>query len=127
MMRKDHEPPAAVAKAWRYHHMGIPTDRSRTGERYLEDLKMYVSGFEAGPYGIEWMRFEPDGPISELVRTVPHIAFEVDNLDIEIVGKELLGEVSESSEGIRVAMIIDNSAPVELLEFRTTPPARHCS
>ncbi|MBN1508900.1 MAG: hypothetical protein JW955_18785 [Sedimentisphaerales bacterium] len=118
MMRKDYEPPAVTTEGWRYHHMGIPTDTPRTGERYLERLKMYVSGFETSPYGIEWMRFEPDSPISELVRTVPHIAFEVDDLDSEIAGKPLLGEVSEPSEGVRVAMIIDNGVPVELLEFR---------
>ncbi|MEN6576980.1 MAG: hypothetical protein ABFD90_11610 [Phycisphaerales bacterium] len=117
-IRKDHEPPAVVSRGWRYHHMGIPTDRPRVGERYLGHLGMYVSGFETSPYGIEWMRFEPDSPVSELVRTVPHIAFEVDDLDAEIVGKELLAEVSEPSEGVRVAMIVDNGAPVELLEFR---------
>jgi hypothetical protein len=118
MIRKDHEPPAVATKGWRYHHMGIPTDKPRAGERYLEHLKVYVSGFATSPYGIECMRFEPDCPISELIRTVPHIAFEVDNLDAEIRGRELLGRVSEPSEGVRVAMIIDNGAPVELLEFR---------
>jgi hypothetical protein len=102
--------------------MGIPTDKPRTGERYLEHLKVYVSGFETSPYGIEWMRFEPDCPVSELIRTTPHVAFEVDNLDVEIAGKELLGGVSEPSDGVRVAMIIDNGAPVELLEFRKTLP-----
>ena len=116
-MRKDHEPPAVVAKGWRYHHMGIPTDTLRAGEQHLKHLGMYVSGFETSPYGIEWMRFEPGSPVSELVRTVPHIAFEVDDLDAEIEGKELLGEVSEPSDGVRVAMIVDNGAPVELLEF----------
>jgi len=118
MIRKDHEPPAATAKGWRYHHLGIPTDKPKPGERYLKEHKMYVSGFETSPYGIEWMRFEPDCPISELIRTIPHIAFEVDNLDAEIRGKELLGPVSEPSKNVRVAMIIDNGAPVELLEFR---------
>jgi hypothetical protein len=78
---------------------------------------MYVSGFETSPYGIEWMRFEKESPISELVKTVPHIAFEVDNLDKEVEGKELLGEISSPIEGIRVAMFIDNGAPVELIEF----------
>jgi hypothetical protein len=123
-MRKDHEPPAVTGRGWRYHHMGIPTDQPRAGERYLEGLGMYVSGFETSPYGIEWMRFEPGSPVSELVRTVPHIAFEVDDLDAEIEGKELLGEVSEPSDGVRVAMIVDNGAPVELLEFRPTRACR---
>jgi hypothetical protein len=123
-MRKDWERPAVTGRGWRYHHMGIPTDEPRAGERYLESLGMYVSGFETSPYGIEWMRFEPGCPVSELVRTVPHIAFEVDDLDAEIEGKELLGEVSEPSEGVRVAMIVDNGAPVELLEFRRTRGGR---
>lgn len=122
MTRKDHEPPAAVTRGWRYYHVGIPTDRPRAGERYLEHMKMYVSGFETSPYGIEWMRFEPGSPISELVRTVPHIAFEVDNLDAEVKGKELLGEVSEPSEGVRVGMIIDNGAPWNCWSFRRCVP-----
>jgi hypothetical protein len=120
-IRKDHEPPAVTAKGWRYHHMGIPTNTSRAGERYLSHLKMYVSGFETSPYGVEWMRFEPDCPICELIRTVPHIAFEVDDLDREIQGKQLLGGVSEPSEGVRVAMFVDNGVPIELLEFRKAP------
>jgi len=120
MIRKDDEPPAVMRRGWRYHHLGIPTDQPKPGERHLEHLNVYVSGFETSPYGIEWMRFEPDSPISELISTIPHIAFEVDNLDAEIKGKKLLGGVSEPSEGVRVAMIIDNGAPVELLEFRKT-------
>jgi hypothetical protein len=116
--RKDHEPPAAIAKCgWRYHHIGIPTDTLRPDEKYIEKYKMYVSGFETSPYGIEWMRFEKDSPISELVRTVPHIAFEVDNLEIALEGKKLIGEIGSPSEGVSVAMIIENGAPVELLEF----------
>ncbi len=115
--RLDHEPPAVTKRGWRYHHVGIPTRTPRPGEKYLADYGMYVSGFETSPYGIEWMRFEEGSPISELVRTVPHVAFEVDDLDKEIQGKELLGEVAGPSEGVRVAMIVDNGAPVELLEF----------
>ncbi len=116
--RQEHQPPAAVAKwGWRYHHLGIPTDAPREGERYLEPYKMYVSGFDTSPFGVEWMRFEPGSPISELIQTVPHLAFEVDDLDAELVGKELLSEVGSPCAGVRVAMIVDDGAPVELMEF----------
>ncbi len=50
--------------------------------------------------------------------TVPHVAFEVDDLDAALVGQTLLCEVSSPTEGVKVAMIIDNGAPIELLEFR---------
>jgi hypothetical protein len=116
--RRDHEPPAAIAQyGWRFHHVGIPTETPRPGEQYLENLKMYVSGFETSPYGIEWMRFEPGCPVSDLVRTVPHVAFEVDDLDAALKGKQLIGGITSPSEGVRVAMIVDNGAPIELLEF----------
>jgi len=119
--RRDHEPPTAVAEwGWRYHHLGIPTDQPRDGEQYLEAYGMYVSGFSTSPYGVEWMRFEPGSPISELVRTVPHIAFEVDDLERALVGKTLLGEPSSPSNGVKVAMILHNGMPVELLEFTET-------
>jgi len=117
-IRHETDPPAAVADwGWRYHHIGIPTDTPREGEIHLEELGMHVSGFGTSPYGVEWMRFDDHSPVSELVRTVPHIAFEVDDLDAAVTGKELIGEVSSPMEGIRVAMILHNGMPVELLEF----------
>jgi hypothetical protein len=101
----------------KYHHIGIPTDTPREDERYLEDYKMYVSGYERSPYGIEWMRFEADCPLPEIVKTIPHIAFEVEDLIEAIKGKEVLIEPNSPSEGVMVAFIIDNGAPVELLEI----------
>ena len=78
---------------------------------------MYVSGFNSSPFGVEWMRFEPGSPVSELIRTVPHLAFEVDDLERALAGKELIGEPSSPMVGVRVAMILHNGMPVELLEF----------
>jgi hypothetical protein len=89
--RQDHEPPAVTAMhGWRYQHLGVPTDVPMPGKYYLEYLEMYASGFETSPYGIEWMRFEQGSPVSELVRSVPHIAFAVDDLDSGSEGKQVL-------------------------------------
>jgi len=76
-----------------------------------------VSGYETSPFGIEWMRFEPDCPLPELVKTVPHVAFEVDDLDAALVGQEVLIPPNKPSEGVRVAFIVHDGAPVEFLEF----------
>ena len=117
--RLDHEPPFAVSRlGWRYHHLGIPTSVRQPGERYLPHLKFHVSGFETSPFGIEWMRFDPDCPLPELIRTVPHLAFEVDDLDAALEGWTLIGDVCSPSAGVRTAMILDSGAPVELIEFR---------
>jgi len=102
-----------------YHHLGIPTDTKLENEVYLEDFKVYVSGYNDNPYGIEWMRYESDCPLPELVKTVPHVAFKVDNLDKELEGKDVLIEPNSPSAGVTVAFIIDNGAPVEFLQFET--------
>ncbi len=117
-VRRDHEPPRALAEwGWRYHHVGIPTDVPRPGEVYLEAFGMHVAGFATSPYGVEWMRFEPGSPVSELIRTVPHLAFVVDDLDAALVGREVLTPPNSPSSGLRVAMIVHDGAPVELMEF----------
>lgn len=106
----------------RYHHLGIPTAEKRVGERYLPDFGMYVSGFEESEFGIEWMRFEDESPLPELVRKVAHLAFEVPDLDAALDGRDVLIPPNSPSEGIRVAFIVENGAPVEFLEFGTQKP-----
>ncbi len=119
--RRDDEPPHAIAVlGWRYHHVGIPTDARMPNERYLEAFKVYVSGFDTSAYGIEWMRFEPDSPVSEIVKTIPHVAFEVDDLDAALAGRKVLSPPQSPSGGVRAAMIVHNGAPVELIEFART-------
>ncbi|MDR2919955.1 MAG: hypothetical protein LBV72_11400 [Tannerella sp.] len=120
-IRLDHELAIAVMEwGWKYHHIGIPTDKVMLNERYLPHLKFYVSGFETSPFGIEWMRFDKDCPISDITKSVPHIAFEVDDIDKEFARHnfEIISEPSIPSDGVRAAMILHNGAPVELIEFK---------
>jgi hypothetical protein len=117
--RLDYEPPPAIAHyGWRYHHIGVPTETPRPDERYLPQFKMYVTGFNTSPYGVEWMRFENGSPLPDVIRVLPHIAFEVDNLDEALDGQEVLFPACEPSNGVRSAMILHNGGPVELLEFQ---------
>lgn len=120
LIRQDHEPPLAISEwGWKYHHIGIPTNRIFQDEIYLDNYKVYVSGFETSPFGVEWMRFESGSPISELIQKVPHIAFEVNDLDIELSrgNFDILTYPNSPVEGTRVAMIVHNGAPIELIEF----------
>jgi len=130
--RLNHEPPAVTSKlGWRYHHIGIPHTQPRAREHHVAHLGVHVSGFETSPYGIEWIRFEPHCHVPEIVRIVPHIAFAVDDLDEALKGREILIAPTEPSAGVRVAFILDDGAPIELLQFYTTkavrPRTRHAA
>lgn len=118
--RKDHELPFVTGKlGWKYHHTGIPTKERKPGERHIPHLGMHVSGFSESPFGIEWMRFDEDCPFPDVIKNIPHVAFEVDNLDkaLEEHDFEILSPPNAPSDEVRVAMILHNGAPVELMEF----------
>jgi len=120
--RLDNQQPEAIDNwGWKFHHIGIPTENRMPGEKYLPQFKFHVSGFEQSPFGIEWMRFEKDSPIDTLIRTVPHLAFEVNDLDLELRNHDLriITEPNQPSNGVRVAMVEHNGAPIELIEFST--------
>jgi len=122
--RRSHEPPPVLAKlGWRYHHLGIPHTLPRAGERHLDHLGVHVCGFETSPFGIEWMRFEPHCQVPDIVRTIPHLAFAVDDLDEALKGRQVLIAPNVPSPGVRVAFILDDGAPVELLEFSDQEPS----
>ena len=101
----------------KYHHVGIPTDRPLCEQDYIEEYKLYASGYLESPYGIEWMKFDDDCPLPELVKTVPHVAFVVDDIHTAIAGKKVLIEPNSSTDGVTVAFIEHNGAPIEFLQF----------
>ncbi len=119
-IRKEMEPPLSIEEwGWKYHHLGIPTNEVLPNERYLPQFKFSVSGFSTSPFGIEWMRFDKDCKMHQLIQSVPHLAFVVHDLDYELEnrGFKVIVEPNPPSEGIRVAMIEHNGAPIELMEF----------
>ncbi len=101
----------------KYHHLGIPTKEKHDGETYLEEFNVYVSGYDTSPFKIEWMRFEENSPTPELVKTIPHVAFEVDDLLKAIDGKEILIKPNSPSPGVMVAFVVDNGAPIEFIQL----------
>jgi len=102
---------------YRYHHLGIPTNDKHPDEVYLEKFKFFVSGYKESPYKVEWMRFMPGSPIPELVQKIPHVAFVVNNLKTALKGKQIIIEPNSPSKGLTVAFIVDNGAPIELMQF----------
>ena len=101
----------------KYHHLGIPTKEKHDGETYLEEFKVYVSGYDTSPFKIEWMRFEENSQTPELVKTIPHVAFEVDYLLKAIEGKEILIKPNSPSPGVMVAFVVNNGAPIEFIQL----------
>ena len=101
----------------KFNHIGIPKQDSFEGEIDLPHLKMTVSDHENNPYGIQWQRYWQGAPYPDMVKTIPHVAFVVDDLNKELEGKKVIIEPNSPSEGLLVAFIEVNGAPIELMQY----------
>jgi len=101
----------------KFHHVGIPTERKLPDEDYSPALKIHGSGYFETPYGIEWHNFDPDNELPEVIKSMPHVAFEVDDVYEAVKGKNVVFGPTSLVEHVIVAFILDGGALVELLQF----------
>ncbi|MCK5584484.1 hypothetical protein KAJ02_00255, partial [Candidatus Bipolaricaulota bacterium] len=104
----------------RFHHVGIPTTEPKEGETYNADFKLFITAIDSHPYRVEWLRFEPGSPMPELIQTVSHVAFAVDDLQKAIEGKEVLVQPKTTSSGDQIAFIAEGGAPIEFMQLRNS-------
>ena len=101
----------------KYNHIGIPTTLRFEGEIDLPHLKITVSDHENNPFGIQWQRYWDNAPYPDLVKEISHVAFEVDDLDAALAGQKVIIHPNSPSDGLVVAFIEVNGAPVELMHY----------
>ncbi len=99
------------------NHFGIPTQIKQENEIYLADMNLYITDFTTSPNKIEFLRFEPESQMPELLKTVPHIAYEVSSIEEELDGAEILIEPWENPDGTKLAFIVEEGIPVELMQM----------
>lgn len=102
---------------YRYHHIGIPTTKRLKNEKYLADFDIYTSGYGKNEFNIEWMRYGKKCKLPAIVKKLPHVAFEVDDIFKAIKGHKVLIKPNSPFEGCLVAFVLINNAPIEFIQF----------
>lgn len=101
----------------KFNHVGLPTDDKQPNETYVPATKVWVTSWEDHPYKVEFLRYEPDSPVTGPLRELPHIAFETDDLQAELAGQEVILEPFEPYEGLTVAFVLKDGAVFEYMQF----------
>ena len=73
-----------------------------------------------GKFKVQWHRFTDDSPLHPLLKTVPHVAFKVDNLSAAISNEEIILGPYEPIDDYFVAVINDAGVPIELIQTTLT-------
>jgi hypothetical protein len=99
-----------------FDHVGVPTDTRQPREMWVEETRVWVTDPAVHPNRIEYLRFEPDSPVSGPVRDLPHIAFRVDDLEREIAGAKILLGPFDPTDTLRVVFVLIDGAVYEFMQ-----------
>lgn len=102
-----------------FHHVGLPTVDQQPGEEYVAETKVWVTSPMEHPYRIEYLRYEPDTPVTGPVRDLPHIAYRVDDLDAAMAGETILLGPFNPRPKLRVVFLQKDGAVLEYMQYET--------
>src|SRR5688572_32369431 len=73
-----------------FDHVGITTTERQPDENWVEQSRVWVTDPRNHPEHIEFLRYEPDSDVPEIIKANPHIAFRVESLASHIAGQEII-------------------------------------
>ncbi len=100
-----------------FDHLGMITTEKKADEIYVEATKVWVTDFQNHPYHIEWLRFEPDSPVTGPVREKPHVAFRVASIEEAAKGLKVLLEPFDAGIARVGFFQTPDGAIVEFMEY----------
>ena len=101
-----------------FSHVGLITTEPKEGEIFVPATRVWITDFTRHPYHVEWLRFEPDSPVSGPVREQPHVAYKVASIAEASRGMQVLLEPFMALENLRVGFYLSaDGAVIEFMEF----------
>lgn len=101
-----------------FDHVGLPTDDRQPDEMWVEETRVWVTNPQEHPYKVEYLRYEPDSPVTGPVRDQPHIAFQVPDLEEAIGDSPILLGPFQANENLRVVFVLKDGAVFEYMESK---------
>ena len=101
-----------------FDHIGLITDGQKPGESWVEATRVWVTSPRAHGCNIEWLRFEPDSPVTGPLRSEPHVAYRVPDVHAATEGHDVLAEPFDVGNGfLTVSFVLVDGAVVELMQY----------
>jgi hypothetical protein len=77
-----------------FDHLGVPTTKKHANEIWIEPSRVWVTDAHRHPFGVEWLRYEPDSPVTGPLHDQPHLGFRVERRE----------QIEELSKGMKVLL-----------------------
>ncbi len=102
----------------RFDHVGLITEEPKPGESWVEATRVWVTSPRDHTCNVEWLRFEPDSPVTGPLRWQPHVAYRVPDMEAALKGHNVLLEPFDVGNGfMQVAFVEVDGAVVEFMQY----------
>jgi hypothetical protein len=101
-----------------FDHIGIVTTEKKPGEIFIEPTRVWITEFQTHPYRVEWLRYEPDSPVTGPVREMPHVAYRVDDIEVAAEGMNVLLEPFDVGFAVVAFYQTDDGAVIEFMKYK---------
>jgi len=102
----------------KFDHIGIVTDERKPGEIFIAPTRVWITDFTKHPFRVEWLRYEPDSPVTGPVRQGPHIAYRVASIAEASRGLKVLLEPFDVGFAVVGFYQAADGAVVEFMEYK---------
>ena len=100
-----------------FSHVGIPTTKTHPDEKHNKGGGFYVTDFNQSSSRVEWLRCEDHCGLPDMLQKTAHVAFVVEDLEKALEGAEVLLDPMMASDELKIAFVIEDGAPVELMQY----------
>lgn len=100
-----------------FDHIGIVTTEKKAHETFVPATRVWITDFQRHPYRVEWLRFEPDSPVTGPVRELPHVAYRVDDIRAAAEGLQVLLEPFDAGMAVVGFYQTPDGAVIELMKY----------
>jgi hypothetical protein len=102
-----------------FDHMGVVTEVEQPNESWVEATRVWVTSPREHPYNVEFIRFSHDSPVTGPLRTDPHVAYRVPDLEAAIEGHDVVLAPFEAGDGfVRAAFVDVRGVLIEFMQYR---------
>jgi hypothetical protein len=115
-----HESFLQESRPMQFDHIGIVTTEKKADEMFVPATRVWVTDFQTHPQHIEWLRFEPDSPVTGKVREMPHVAYRVDSIQEAAKGMKVLLEPFDAGIAVVGFFETPDGGVVEFMEYPKT-------
>ena len=101
-----------------FDHVGIVTTERKSDETFVAATRVWITDFQSHPFRVEWLRFEPDSPVTGPVRQMPHVAYRVQSISEAAQGLKVLLEPFDAGMAVVGFYQTPDGAVIEFMEYK---------